>query len=71
MHTTNHEHPMMGDSSAMSHADDREDVDHQWEGMGQIATKSAPGVDLGPTVRVVDEGTLAVWALLDAAAKGM
>jgi hypothetical protein len=69
MRTTNHEHPMMGDSSATSHSGDREEVDDEWEGMGQIASKSPLGVDFPPTDRVVDEGTLAVWALLDAAAR--
>jgi hypothetical protein len=66
---SNHEHPTTGDSSASLHSRDPEDVDHEWEGMGQIATKSALGVDLPPTVRVIDEGTLSVWALLDAAAR--
>jgi len=60
---------MKGNSSAPLNSRDQEDIEQDWEGMGQIATKSAPGVDLVPTVRVVDEGTLAVWALLDAAAR--
>jgi len=67
--SSNDELPIAGNSSAPSHSRDQEDVDHEWEGMGQIATKSALGVDLPPTGRVVDEGTLAVWALLDAAAR--
>ena len=68
--SSNDEHPITGNSSAPLHSRDLEDIDHEWEGMGQIATKSGLGVDLPPTVPVVDEGTLAVWALLDAAARG-
>jgi hypothetical protein len=67
--SSNHEHPIKGNSTAPMRSRDEEDVDHEWEGMGQIATKSALGVDLPPTDRVVDEGTLAVWALLDAAGR--
>jgi len=67
--SSNHEHPITGDSSVPFYSRDQEDVDHEWEGMGQIGTESALGVDLPPTGRVVDEGTLAVWALLDAAAR--
>jgi len=67
--SSTHEHPITGDSSAPVPSRDCENVDDEWEGMGQITSKSAMGVDLPPTVRVVDEGTLAVWALLDAAAR--
>jgi hypothetical protein len=67
--SSNDEHPISGNSSAPLHSRDQEDPDHEWEGMGQIATQSTPSVDLPPTVRVVDEGTLAVWALLEAATR--
>ena len=60
---------MKGNSSSPLHLRGQEDVDQDWDGMGQIATQSGARVDLPPAVRVVDEGTLAVWALLEGAAR--